>query len=103
MLLYVQYNVQITSRATEWPGFAQSRKTNSSFVFHSGGNFCVHGPLPQHPAVPFAFGTWIGDHAARALAGRAGTGHAEETLLITHLATASTRAAGHRSFAGSAS
>jgi len=55
----------------------------------------------EHAAFPFALGARIGDHAACALAGRAGTSHAEESLLITHLTASAARAAGSRAFAGS--
>ena len=96
MLFHVQNYVQVARRAAVQAAFSVSGEANAGAVFHAGGNFCVHRPLPQHPAFAFALGTGIGDHAARALAGGTGARNAEEALLVADLAAAIAGTAGDR-------
>ena len=85
MFLDVKNNVEIAVRTAVDASFAESGKSNPSFVLHSRRNFRVNGLLLNYPALAFTLGTRIADHAPRALARRTRSGNAEETLLITHL------------------
>jgi hypothetical protein len=96
MLLDVQDHVEIACRAAKSSGFTQTGKTDARTIFDSGGNFGLHGSLPQNPALPFALGARIGDDAASALTSGTGAGHAEEPLLVAHLSTPRAGAAGDR-------
>jgi hypothetical protein len=99
MFLNVQYDVEVARRATMCARFSQSGETYARSVFHTGWDLRIYRPLTQHAAFAFALGTRISNHAAGALTGWTSTGHAEESLLIAHLAAASTRPAGDGSFA----
>src|ERR1700686_1996852 len=86
MLFDVQHYVQISGRPAESANFPSAGKANSSAVFHTGGNFGVHGALAQNAPFALALRARIGDDAACALAGGTATGNAEESLLIPNLA-----------------
>src|SRR5208282_2900637 len=101
MLFYVQNDVQIAGRSAVRPSFAASRKADARAIFHARRNLRLHGTLPEDSAFTFALMARIGDDVAGSLAGGAGAGDAEKTLLVTHLATPVTRAASGGTFAGS--
>jgi hypothetical protein len=105
VLFNVQDNIQIARRSAESARFAEAAETNARAVFHSRGNLGLDHALAQHASFAFALRARVGDDAARALAGGAGSRNAEEALLIAHLATSIARPAGNGSFAwrGSAS
>src|SRR5258708_8552732 len=98
MLLDVQHDVEIARWTAKLPHFAPARKPDAGAVLYSSGNLCVDSSLPQHPAFSLTLWARIGDHAARSLARWASPCNAEESLLIAHLSTARTRAAGGRTF-----
>src|SRR5208282_961724 len=101
MLLHVQHDIQIASRASSGTNFASSGEADARAVFHPRGNLRIHRTLPQNAAFPFALGAGIGDHAARSLAGGASARDAEKSLLVTHLAAPRAGAACGRTFARS--
>src|ERR1044071_5761702 len=97
MFLDVEHHVQITGRSAVEAALAESREGDAGTVFDACWNFRVHRPLTQKAALAFALGTGIGDHAAGALASRAGAGNAEKTLLVAYLSTTGTGTAGNGS------
>src|SRR5882757_2000542 len=99
MLFDMKDNVKVAGRPTESAGFAESGEANASAIFDSGGNFGFDRALAHQASFAFALGAGVGDHAASALAGRAGAGDAEESLLIANLAPPITGAALNRGFA----
>ena len=101
MLFNVQHNIEVAGRSAVSPGFAQPGKTYPRTVFDTGRDFGVHRSLPQNAAFPFALQARIGNYASRALTRGTSTRHAEESLLVAHLATPSTGSTGNGSFAGS--
>src|SRR5208337_206070 len=78
--------------------FTQPAETNSRAILHSRRHLRFHHALAQQAALAFALRAGIGDYAATALAGWAGSGNAEEPLLIPHLASSIARSASDRSF-----
>src|SRR6266481_1770512 len=96
----MQHNVKIASRATERSRLPIPREANASSILDARWNFCLDGTLVQHPALSFALRTRIRDHAPGALAGGAGTGHGEKSLLVADLPTALARTACYRTLAG---
>ena len=101
MFFDVQNDIQIACRTTEGTGISQPGEADTSAVLDSGRYFRVDILLVEYASFPFALGTRIGDHAACALAGGAGTSHAEESLLVANLAASTAGAAGSRTFTGS--
>jgi len=100
MFFDVQYNIQIARRPAERARFAESAETNARAVLHSRRHLGFHHTFAQQAAFAFALRAWLGDYAARALAGWAGASNAEEPLLIPHLPSAIARPAGDRSLTG---
>src|SRR5260370_19685029 len=98
MLLDVQHDVEIARWTAKLPHFAPARKPDAGAFLYSSVNVCVDSSLRQHPAFSLTLWARIGDHAARSLARWASPCNAEESLLIAHLSTARTRAAGSRTF-----
>ena len=96
VLLHMQDDVKITRRSAVQAAFSESGVANAGPVFHACWNFRVYRPLPQHPALAFALGAGIGNHAAGALAGGTGAGNAEEALLVANLSAAIAGTAGDR-------
>jgi len=99
MLFDVQDNIQISGRPAERARFAESGETNARAVLYSRRDFGFDHALAQQAALASALRAGIGDNAARALAGGAGSSDAEKALLIAHLASSVARLARHRSFA----
>ena len=93
MLFNVENYVQIAGRATELPHFAGSPEADACSIFDAGRNFCVDRALAQNASFALALRAGIGDDAAGSLAGGAGAGDAEESLLIPDLAASVARAA----------
>ena len=85
MILHVKDNIEVACRPAKLADFPRSREPDAGSVLDSGGNLCVNGTLAQDSAFALALGARIGNHIARALAGRAGTSDAEEALLIPDL------------------
>jgi hypothetical protein len=96
----VQDNIQIAGLPSKRARFAQTAEANSRAVLHSRGHLGFDHALAQQAAFAFTLRTWIGDYAARALAGWAGSSDAEEALLIPHLTAPIARPATDRSLAG---
>jgi hypothetical protein len=88
MLFYMQHNVQIAGGASELPNLATARKSDARSVFDSRWNFSVNSALAQNATFAFALRAGIGNHAACALARRAGSSDAEEALLVADLTAA---------------
>src|SRR5579862_9469905 len=86
VLLHVQNDIMIASRAAEGPGFSVPAEPDPRAVFDSRRNFRLNGALVQHSPFPLALLAWVANHAARTLAGWAGTRHREKSLLIPNLA-----------------
>lgn len=101
MLLDVQDDVEIAGRTAERPRFSERGESDAGAVFNASGNLSVHAALPKDAAFAFALGAGIGDHTAHSLAGGAGAGHAEKSLLIANLPASAAGAAGDGRFAGS--
>ena len=101
MLFDVENDVKISRGTSEIAGFSQAGIANAGTVFHAGRNFGFHCALTQHATFSFAFWTRIGDDLATSLTSGASACDAEETLLVTDLATSSASATGDGSFAGS--
>jgi hypothetical protein len=100
MILHVKDNVEVARRPAKLPDFSCSREADAGSVFDSGGNLGINGPLSKDSAFALALGTGIGNHIARALACRAGTSDAEESLLISDLSLAFAGTAGGWTFSG---
>jgi len=101
MILHVKDNIEVACRPAKLPDLPRSREANARSVFDSGGNLGINGALAQDSAFALALGAGIGNDVARALACRAGTSDAEESLLITDLSAAIAGTAGGRTFPGS--
>ena len=93
MFFHMQYDVEVAGRSAMGARFSKPGEADAGSVFHTGRNFCVDGSLTQHAAFAFALCAGIGDHTAHALTCRTGAGHAEESLLVAHLAAPAARAA----------
>jgi hypothetical protein len=100
VFFYMQHNVKVTGRAPEITSFSQAGIADARAVFHPSGNFGLDLSFFQYSTFPPTLGTWVGDHGAATLTGRACAGDAEETLLVANLAATTTASAGYRSFAG---
>jgi hypothetical protein len=98
MLLHVQDNIKVPGWASLRSALADSRKANATTVFDSGGNLGVHRSLTQQAALSLAFRARVRNDGAIALAGRAGAGDAEKSLLIPDLTAAAAGATRHRRF-----
>src|SRR5215472_8101135 len=96
MLPNMQDYVEIPRRATERSCLTQTREANPGTVFHPRWNLGVEATLAQHPPLPLALGTGIGNDTARALARRTGARDTEKSLLITNLAAPPTGPARYR-------
>ena len=72
---------------------------NAGSVLHARRNLYLQRVRASYYALAFALAARVLNHHARALANRAGAGHAEESLLIAHLAMAVALAALARCFA----
>src|SRR5579862_5579618 len=101
MLLHVQNHIEVAWRSAVSARFTEASKANASSVFYTSGNFCIDGSLPQHSSLTLALRAGISNHTAHALAGWAGTGHAEKSLLVADLAATATGPAWNRGLAGS--
>lgn len=98
MFFDMQDNVEITGGAAKRSCLAQSGKPDACAVFYSGGNLRIDRALPFVAALAFAFRTGIRNNAAHSLARRTSPRHAEESLLIAHLAPPAAGTATHRRF-----
>jgi hypothetical protein len=88
MILHVKDNIEVARRPAKLADLSRSREADAGSVLDPGGNLGVNGPLAQDSAFALALGAGIGNHRAGALACRAGTSDAEETLLIADLSAA---------------
>src|SRR5215831_19117320 len=86
MLFDVENHVQVARWTAEHSGLTISAEANAGAVLDTSRNLGLHRALTQHATLSLALGARIGDDAAHALAGGAGTRHGEESLLITDLA-----------------
>ena len=94
MIFHMKNEVEVAGRPAKLTDLSHPRKTDAGSILDPCGNLRVNGILAQDSAFTLALGARVGNYAACALAGRAGTGDAEKSLLIANLAAAVAGTAG---------
>lgn len=102
VILHMQDDVKVPWRPALHARFPEPAETNPSFFFHPGGNFRFNRLLLDDASFALALRAGITHDRTRTLACWACSGDAEESLLISHLASATASTAGGRSLAISA-
>src|SRR5579883_1023006 len=101
VLFDMQHDVEIASRPSVRARLALPAVTHARAVFDPCWDFHFEFARLQHPSLPTAIRTWVGNHLAGTFASRAGPRNAEESLLITNLAATAAGAASLRGLARS--
>src|SRR5438270_5130550 len=92
--LHVHEQVEVAARGATYSGLAFARDADARALIDAGGDLHRELALAVRPAFAVAVRARVGDHFARAAAGRAAALDNEEPLLRPYFAHASARLAG---------